>query len=100
MCSKRGRLQKLKIVKPLVDRVMPITAQEDPEDEEEDSPSRVALRVLNVLSTSFPPQQVFPVVIAHVLQYMQNSDPMFRKGAMLSLAVSVSYSSEKIFTVS
>ncbi|KAJ2288837.1 hypothetical protein IW139_005315, partial [Coemansia sp. RSA 353] len=60
----------------------------------------VALRVLNVLSTSFPPQQVFPVVIAHVLQYMQNSDPMFRKGAMLSLAVSVSYSSEKIFTVS
>ncbi|KAJ1852953.1 hypothetical protein IW147_005805 [Coemansia sp. RSA 720] len=86
---KRGRLQKLKIVKPLVDRVMPITAQEDPEDEEEDSPSRVALRVLNVLSTSFPPQQVFPVVIAHVLQYMQNSDPMFRKGAMLSLAITI-----------
>ncbi|KAJ2546126.1 hypothetical protein IWW35_005143, partial [Coemansia sp. RSA 1878] len=51
--------------------------------------ARVALRVLNVLSTSFPPQQVFPVVIAHVLQYMQNSDPMFRKGAMLSLAITI-----------
>ncbi|KAJ2159639.1 hypothetical protein GGF46_002884 [Coemansia sp. RSA 552] len=86
---KRGRLQKLKIVKPLVDRLMPITAEEDPEDVDEDSPSRVALRVLNVLSTSFPPQQVFPIVIQHVLQYMQNADAMFRKGAMLSLAITI-----------
>ncbi|KAI9471179.1 hypothetical protein LPJ55_004272 [Coemansia sp. RSA 990] len=86
---KRGRLQKLKIVKPLVDKMMPITAQEDPVDDDDDSPSRVALRVLNVLSTSFPPQQVFPAVVAHVLQYMQNTDPMFRKGAMLSLAITI-----------
>ncbi|KAJ2850182.1 hypothetical protein IWW36_002090 [Coemansia brasiliensis] len=69
--------------------MMPITAQEDPGDDDDDSPSRVALRVLNVLSTSFPPQQVFPAVIAHVLQYMQNTDPMFRKGAMLSLAITI-----------
>ncbi|KAJ1728257.1 hypothetical protein LPJ61_004131, partial [Coemansia biformis] len=84
---KRGRLQKLKIVNQLIDKVMPITAQDDPEDDDDDSPSRVALRVLNVLSTSFPPQQVFPAVIAHVLQYMQSADPRFRKGAMLSLAI-------------
>ncbi|KAJ1907137.1 hypothetical protein LPJ81_000948 [Coemansia sp. IMI 209127] len=84
---KRGRLQKLKIVKPLIEKMLPITAQEDPEDIDEDSPSRVALRVLNILSTSFPPQQVFPTVITHVLRYMQNPDPMFRKGAMLSLAI-------------
>ncbi|KAJ1889126.1 hypothetical protein LPJ66_008201, partial [Kickxella alabastrina] len=84
---KRGRLQKLKIVKLLIDKMMPITSQEDPEDIDEDSPSRVALRVLNALSTNLPPQHVFPVVIAHVVQYMQNADPMFRKGAMLSLAI-------------
>ncbi|KAJ2339245.1 hypothetical protein GGH91_004551, partial [Coemansia sp. RSA 2671] len=66
--------------------MMPITALEDPEDVDDDSPSRVALRVLNVLSTSLPPQHVFPTVISHVLQYMQSTDPMFRKGAMLSLA--------------
>ncbi|PIA13945.1 ARM repeat-containing protein [Coemansia reversa NRRL 1564] len=84
---KRGRLQKLKIVKPLIEKVMPITAQDDPDDDDEDSPSRVALRVLNVLSTSFPPQQVIPTVISHVLQYMQSPDPGFRKGAMLSLAI-------------
>ncbi|KAJ1667934.1 hypothetical protein EV178_000868 [Coemansia sp. RSA 1646] len=84
---KRGRLQKLKIVKPLIEKMLPITAQEDPEDIDEDSPSRVALRVLNVLSTSFPPQQVFPTVISHVLSYMQSPDPMLRKGAMLSLAI-------------
>ncbi|KAJ2875032.1 hypothetical protein GGH93_001925 [Coemansia aciculifera] len=84
---KRGRLQKLKIVKPLIEKMMPITAQEDPEDVDDDSPSRVALRVLNVLSTSLPPQHVFPTVISHVLQYMQSAEPMFRKGAMLSLAI-------------
>ncbi|KAJ2795544.1 hypothetical protein H4S07_006457, partial [Coemansia furcata] len=37
---KRGRLQKLKIVKPLIEKMMPITAQEDPEDVDDDSPSR------------------------------------------------------------
>ncbi|KAJ1963137.1 hypothetical protein GGI12_002236, partial [Dipsacomyces acuminosporus] len=84
---KRSRLQKLKIVQPLIEKMMPITTQEDPEDVDEDSPSRVALRVLNVLATNLPPQQVFPTVINLVLQYMQNADPMFRKGAMLSLAV-------------
>ncbi|KAJ2213540.1 hypothetical protein EV179_003765 [Coemansia sp. RSA 487] len=88
---KRGRLQKLKIVKPLIEKMLPITAQEDPEDIDEDSPSRVALRVLNVLSTSFPPQQVFPTVISHVLSYMQSPDPMLRKGAMLSLAPALTF---------
>ncbi|KAJ2238336.1 hypothetical protein IWW45_000166 [Coemansia sp. RSA 485] len=85
-CSKRGRLQKLKIVKPLIEKLMPITAQEGPEDINEDAPPTVALGVLNVLSTNLPPQQVFPTVITHVVQYMQNADPLFRKGAMLSLA--------------
>ncbi|KAJ2636779.1 hypothetical protein GGF40_002791 [Coemansia sp. RSA 1286] len=86
-CSKRGRLQKLKIVKPLIEKLMPITAQEGPEDINEDAPPTVALGVLNVLSTNLPPQQVFPTVITHVVQYMQSADPLFRKGAMLSLAV-------------
>ncbi|KAI8325113.1 ARM repeat-containing protein [Martensiomyces pterosporus] len=86
---KRGRLQKLKIVQPLIEKMLPITTQEDPEDVDDDSPSRVALRVLNVLSTNLPPQQVFPAVISLVLQYMQNADPMFRKGAMLSLAITI-----------
>ncbi|KAJ2893866.1 hypothetical protein IWW38_002749 [Coemansia aciculifera] len=75
------------MVKPLIEKMMPITAQEDPEDADDESPSRVALRVLNVLSTSLPPQHVFPTVISHVLQYMQSAEPMFRKGAMLSLAI-------------
>ncbi|KAJ2481353.1 hypothetical protein EV174_003495, partial [Coemansia sp. RSA 2320] len=97
---KRGRIQKLKLVKTLIEKMMPITAQEDPEDVDDDSPSRVALRVLNVLSTSLPPQQVFPTVIAHVLQYMQRPEPMFRKGAMLSLAIiiegCVDYTRERV----
>ncbi|PVU92036.1 hypothetical protein BB559_003865 [Furculomyces boomerangus] len=86
---KRSRLQKLKIVSSLIERLMIITTEEDPEDVDDDSPSRVSLRVLNVLSTNLPPAQVFPIVANHVVQYMQNPDPMVRKGGMLCLAITI-----------
>ncbi|KAJ1918957.1 hypothetical protein H4219_002313 [Mycoemilia scoparia] len=84
---KRSRLLKLGLVQPLARELIPITTEEDPADVDDDSPSRVSLRVLNVLSTNVPPQQFFPVVIEMVLQYVQSPDPMYRKGAMLTLAI-------------
>ncbi|ORX93243.1 ARM repeat-containing protein [Basidiobolus meristosporus CBS 931.73] len=86
---KKARIQRLKLVGPIVQRLMPIGVEEDPEDIDEDSPSRSAFKVLNALATNLPPQQVFPVVIEHVLAYMQNQDPRYRKSAMMSLAVSI-----------
>ncbi|OLY83965.1 putative importin subunit beta-4 [Smittium mucronatum] len=86
---KRTRLQKLKIVSNLIERLMLISTEEDSDDIDEDSPSRVALRVLNVLSTNLPPAQVFPIVVNNVVLFMQNSDPMVRKGGMLSLAITI-----------
>ncbi|OMJ14017.1 putative importin subunit beta-4 [Smittium culicis] len=86
---KRTRLQKLKIVPNLIERLMMISTEEDSDDIDEDSPSRVSLRVLNVLSTNLPPAQVFPIVVNNIVQYMQNSDPMVRKGGMLSLAITI-----------
>ncbi|KAJ2780487.1 hypothetical protein H4R18_003431 [Coemansia javaensis] len=38
---KRGRLQKLKVVGQLIDKMMPITALDDPADDDDDSPSRI-----------------------------------------------------------
>ncbi|OMH82724.1 putative importin subunit beta-4 [Zancudomyces culisetae] len=86
---KRTRIQKLKIVPGLIERIMVITKEEDSDDISEESPSRVALRVLNVLSTNMPPAQVFPIVWGHVVQYMQSADPLERKGGMLALAITV-----------
>ncbi|KAJ1678795.1 hypothetical protein EV182_003339 [Spiromyces aspiralis] len=86
---KRSRLLKLNLVQSLIEQLMPITTEEDPADADDESPSRVALRVLNVLSTSLPPQQVFPTAIRLILQYMDSQNPMHRKGAMLALAITV-----------
>ncbi|CAG8543455.1 8473_t:CDS:10 [Ambispora gerdemannii] len=47
----------------------------------------LAFRVINTLSTNLPPAQVFPFVINHVVGYMQQPDPNYRKAAMMALAV-------------
>lgn len=40
--SKKSRVQSLQLAKPLVEGLLPIGCEEDPEDAEEDSPSRVS----------------------------------------------------------
>ncbi|RUO95897.1 armadillo-type protein [Jimgerdemannia flammicorona] len=84
---KQNKLRTLKLVGPIVQRVMPIGTEEDPEDVDDDSPSRLAFKVMNALATNMPPQQVFPIVIQNVVTYMQNPDPNYRKAAMMTFAV-------------
>ena len=47
----------------------------------------MAFRVINSLSTKLPPQQVFPVVMENVINYVQSQDPKFRKAGMMAFAV-------------
>ncbi|OBZ84924.1 putative importin subunit beta-4 [Choanephora cucurbitarum] len=84
---KQNKIRSLKLVGFIVEGLMPIGTEEDPEDVDEDSPSRLAFKVLNALATNMPPQQVFPIVMPMVVAYMQNPDPNFRKAAMMSFAV-------------
>ncbi|KAL7336209.1 hypothetical protein PS15p_201573 [Mucor circinelloides] len=84
---KQNKIRSLKLVGFIVEGLMPIGSEEDPEDVDEDSPSRLAFKVLNALATNMPPQQVFPIVMPIVVTYMQNPDPNFRKAAMMSFAV-------------
>jgi hypothetical protein len=42
MYSKQNKLRSLKLVGPMIERIMPIGSEEDPEDIDEDSPSRVS----------------------------------------------------------
>ncbi|KAJ1984508.1 hypothetical protein H4R33_004360 [Dimargaris cristalligena] len=98
---KRSKLQKLKLVTPLIQALMPIIAEpsedgdaqdqsaddSDDEDDDDDSASKVALTTLSSLGTYLPASAVFPVTMQLVLQYMQNPTPSFRKAAMLSFAV-------------
>lgn len=84
---KQNKIRSLKLVGFIVEGLMPIGSEEDPEDVDEDSPSRLAFKVLNALATNMPPQQVFPIVMPIVVAYMQNPDPNYRKAAMMSFAV-------------
>ncbi|KAL1920186.1 uncharacterized protein VTP21DRAFT_1332 [Calcarisporiella thermophila] len=86
---KKSKLRSLKLVTPIIQRILPIGAEDEPEDIEEDSPARLAFKVLNSISTNLPPQQVFPTVMEHVVSYMQNPDPKFRKAAMMAFMVMV-----------
>ncbi|KAG1647193.1 hypothetical protein G6F44_000087 [Rhizopus delemar] len=84
---KQNKIRSLKLVGPIIHGLMPIGTEEDPEDIDEDSPSRLAFKVLNALATNMPPQQIFPIVMPLVAGYMQNQDANYRKAAMMSFAV-------------
>ncbi|KAI8388178.1 armadillo-type protein [Radiomyces spectabilis] len=84
---KQNKIRSLKLVGFIVESLMPIGTEEDPEDADEDSPSRLAYKVLNALATNMPPQQVFPIVMPMVVSYLQNPNPNYRKAAMMAFAV-------------
>lgn len=85
----KNKLMKLRLVSPIINSIFPIAAEEDPEDDHEDSPGRVALQVINSLSTNLPPQQVFPDCMQLIVSSMQNPDATARKAAMLTFGVLV-----------
>lgn len=93
---KKSKVQALGLAKPIVEGLLPIGCEEDPEDADEDSPSRLAFRCLDSLSQSLPPQQVFPVLSAQLQVYMSSADPRMRKSALMAFGVSVEGCSEYI----
>jgi hypothetical protein len=42
LCSKKSKVQALGLAKPIVEGLLPIGCEDDPEDAEDDSPSRVS----------------------------------------------------------
>ncbi|KAA1475582.1 ARM repeat-containing protein [Dentipellis sp. KUC8613] len=78
----------------LLEGLMPITAEEEPLDLDDDAPARSALRIIDTLSTSLPPTQVFPPLRTLIQQYFSSPDANHRRGAMLALGVAVEGCSE------
>ncbi|KDR80526.1 hypothetical protein GALMADRAFT_240827 [Galerina marginata CBS 339.88] len=93
---KKSKVQSQNLAGPILEGLMPITAEEEPEDVDEDAPSRSALRIVDGLATNLPPTQVFPPLWTFVSQYFQSPDPNHRRGAILALGVSVEGCSEFI----
>jgi importin-4 len=110
--SKKSKVQAHGLAPAILNGLMPIASEEEPQDPDDDSPSRVsfysgpcntftptfasksALRIIDGLATHLPPTQVFPALRTLIQQYFSSPDPGLRRGAMLALGVSVEGCSE------
>ncbi|TFK71348.1 ARM repeat-containing protein [Pluteus cervinus] len=91
---KKSKVQSHALAPHILEGLMPITTEEEPEDLDDDAPSRSALRIIDGLATSLPPTQVFPALRALIQQYFSSPNAPQRRGAMLALGVSVEGCSE------
>lgn len=89
--SHKQKISSLGLVPVIIAKMFPIGAEmddgDDNDDEDEETPVRLAFQVIDSLSTSFPPQQVYPEVMSQVANYVKSSNVGDRKAAMLSIAV-------------
>ncbi|KAI9184020.1 hypothetical protein H9P43_003073 [Blastocladiella emersonii ATCC 22665] len=88
---RRQRLIKLKLIEPVLSLVLPVTCEEDgEEDEDDDSPARIALKCIHSFAMNLPPTHVFPLISASINQYAADAtNPHARRAAMMSLTLIV-----------
>ncbi|KAK4700212.1 importin-4, partial [Phenoliferia sp. Uapishka_3] len=86
---KKAVIQKLNLAGAIITALLPIGAEPEPADAEEDVPARTAFRVIDTLATSLPPAQVFPPLFAQVQALAASPDPAMRKSAITAFGVVV-----------
>ncbi|KAH8081339.1 ARM repeat-containing protein [Cristinia sonorae] len=91
---KKSKIQSQNLAPALLEGLMPITTEEEPEDIDDDAPSRSALRLIDGLATNLPPAQVYPALRVLIQRYFSSPEPSSRRGAMLALGVVVEGCSE------
>ncbi|KAN0088830.1 Armadillo-type fold [Tylopilus felleus] len=91
---KKTKIQSQNLAGKILEGLMPITTEPEPEDTNDDAPCRSALRVIDSLATNLPPTQVFPALRNLIQQYFSSPDPNNRRGAILALGVVVEGCSE------
>ncbi|KAJ7890594.1 armadillo-type protein [Mycena olivaceomarginata] len=91
---KKSKIQSNNLSGAILQGLMPITTEAEPEDIDDDAPSRSALRIIDGLATGLPPGQVFPPLRNLITEYFSSSDPNLRRGAMLALGICVEGCSE------
>lgn len=62
---------------------------ETDDDDDEVTPSKSALGLLDLLATNLPPRQVVVPLLNVLPQYVQNTDPKYRQAGILSLGMCV-----------
>ncbi|EPQ56762.1 ARM repeat-containing protein [Gloeophyllum trabeum ATCC 11539] len=91
---KKSKIQSNDLAPVILQGLMPIACEPEPEDVDDEAPSRSALRAIDTLATQLPPSQVFPALRQLIQQYFSSPDANSRRGAMLALGVAVEGCSE------
>ncbi|SCV70350.1 BQ2448_1744 [Microbotryum intermedium] len=86
---KKAKIQSLNLAGAIVTALLPVGAEPEPADADDDSAARVAFRVIDTLATSLPPTQVFPPLFESVRHFAASPDPLFRKSAITAFGVVV-----------
>lgn len=86
---KKSKIASMDLVKPIVDSLITIGSEDEPEDPEDDSVARTAFRCLDALATSLSPQSVFPALYSRIQECFKSPDPTLRKAAVMALGVTV-----------
>nr|KAJ3419498.1 hypothetical protein HK105_006877 [Polyrhizophydium stewartii] len=85
----RSKIQKQGLIPVILEAALPVAAEEEPADRDEQYPAKTALQLVNSLAVIFPPQHVFPLVMRNAVVFLQSADANYRRAAMLSIAVLV-----------
>jgi len=83
--SKRQRIQSLKLGGDLMVSMLHIATEPDDEEPGEDSPVRLAIVNIDLLSQSLPPTHVLPPLLEQFPKLVSSQNPSERRAAMASL---------------
>ncbi|GAA6058985.1 hypothetical protein JCM10212_001695 [Sporobolomyces blumeae] len=86
---KKSKIQQLNLAGSIITALLPIGAEPEPVDVDDDVPARTAFRVIDVLATSLPPAQVFPPLFEQVRTLAASPEPGLRKSAITAFGVVV-----------
>lgn len=87
---RRLRVQGMKMGEPLTKSMLQVVAEiEDLNDDDEITPGRSALQLIDLMAQHLPAQQVVATLIDVLPSYSQNPDPAFRRAGILALGYSV-----------
>ncbi len=84
---KRQKVQQLQLAASIIPRMFPIIASGEVDLDDMNTPSVIALRLLDTIATEYPPSQVWPVLSEQVQNGMGSSDPSHRRAAIMALGI-------------
>ncbi|KAG4300916.1 hypothetical protein PCK1_002993 [Pneumocystis canis] len=90
---RKNKIQALKLGPQLTLSMLLIGTEEDAQSPDDDCPSRLAFRCIDLLSIALSPSHVFIPLMNHIPQYLHSENPGYRKSALTALGVAIEGSS-------